>query len=146
MGKKGLVFALSLIVMLILTAPFIIGAPLTALANGEDFSETIYTAVAYADEVGGHVKIYAGPSESTEVITTVIDGTTLAVAETDVDGYHKVVLDDGIGYVKSENLTTSLSYNQRVALAIAIICVVAVALILLITYYGRNADYFKNKR
>ena len=55
-------------------------------------------------------------------------------------------MEDGVGYVKSENLTTSISYNERIALAIGLICVVAIILILLITYYRRNSEYFKNKK
>ena len=54
-------------------------------------------------------------------------------------------MEDGLGYVKNENLTTTLSYNERVAIVIGLIAVITVALILLITYYRRNSEYFKNK-
>lgn len=146
MTKKSLALALSLIVMLTLIAPFVTGAPIHALASGESHSETIYTVRAYADRVGGHVNVYAEPNGSSTIIATFIDGTTLAVLEAEVDGFHKVILDDGVGYIKSENITTSLSYNQRVSIVIALVCVIAVILILLITYYRRNANYFKSKK
>lgn len=106
----------------------------------------LYTAKAYGNKVGDSINVYATPSTDSKIIRSYIDGTILTVSESKVDGYHAVVMEDGVGYVKSENLTTSISYNERIALAIGLICVVAIILILLITYYRRNSEYFKNKK
>ena len=145
MSKKGLALA-TMLILLMLVAPLIVGAPFVAYANGDSHSETIYTAKAYADKVGGHIVVYSEPTTDSQVLTEIIDGTSLAVLESGTEGFHKVILDDGIGYVRSENLTTTLSYNQRVAIAIGLVCVIAVVLILIITYYRRNANYFKSKK
>ena len=104
----------------------------------------LYTAKAYGNKVGGSVDVYAMPNG--EVIRSYLDGTVLTVTESEIEGYHVVVMEDGIGYVKDENLTTSISYNERVAIAIALICIVAIILILVITYYRRNSNYYKSKK
>lgn len=126
--------------------PFVAGAPFNAQAEAESYSQTVYTVKAYADKVGGHVNIYQEPKEDSEVIARYFDGTTLAVVDIEEEGFHKVILDDGVGYIKSQNITTGISYNQRIALAIGLVCIVAVVLILVITYYRRNANYLKNKK
>ena len=106
----------------------------------------LYTAKAYGNKIGDSINVYATPTAQSEIIRSYIDGTVLTVSKSEVDGYHVVVMEDGVGYVKSENITTSISYNERIALAIALICLVAIILILLITYYRRNIEYFKNKK
>lgn len=106
----------------------------------------LYTAKAYSDHVGGSIEVYSSPSAEKNVIKTYLDGTVLTVSKSEVDGYHIVIMEDGVGYVKDENLTTSISYNERVALSIALICAIAIILILLITYYRRNYEYFKSKK
>ena len=112
--------------------------------TSEESCYQLYTAKAYASKVGGSIDVFATPDG--EVIRNYLDGTVLTVSESEFDGYHIVVMDDGIGYVKNESLTTSISYNERVAIAIALICLVSIILILVITYYRRNSDYFKSKR
>ncbi len=106
----------------------------------------IFTAKAYGDRVGGHVNVYVLPNTDAEIKCTLLDGTEMTVAKSEYEGYYEVVLEDGVGYVKEENVTTSISYNERVALIIGIVACVTVILILLITYFRRNADYLKRKR
>ena len=106
----------------------------------------LYTAKAYGNKIGDSINVYATPSSQSEIVRSYLDGTRLTVSTSEVEGYSIVVMEDGIGYVKSENLTTSISYNERIALVIALICLVTIILILLITYYRRNVEYFKNKR
>lgn len=112
----------------------------------EESCYQLYTAKAYGKKVGESINVYATPSDKATLLRQYMDGTVLTVTESEVEGYHIVVMDEGIGYVKDENLTTSISYNERVAIAIALICVVAIILILLITYYRRNSNYFKSKK
>lgn len=106
----------------------------------------LYSAKAYGKKIGESVSVYSTPSDKSSIIRQYMDGTVLTVTESEVEGYHIVVMDEGVGYVKDENLTTSISYNERIAIAIALICVVAVILILVITHYRRNSDYYKSKR
>lgn len=147
MKRAGGIAIFLLILMISVSMVFLpnIGGDI-AYAEGEESEYLVYRAKAYGKKVGGYVNIYALPSADSEVIATCFDGTSLVVTESEVEGYHIVIMDEGQGYVKDENLTTSLSYNQRIALIIAIICAVTVLLILLITYYRRNSDYFKSKR
>ena len=109
-------------------------------------SEQIYRAKALSNKIGGSIDVYSEPREGAGVIRSYVDGSVLTVASSEVEGYHVIIMEDGVGYVKDENITTSISYNERIAIVIAIICVVAVVLILVITYYKRNSNYFKSKR
>ena len=130
--KRGILLVSIILLISIVVAIFSFSG-VVAYAK-EDTNYLIYTAKAYADKIGGHIEIYAKPKATSEIITTYLDGTRLAV-----------IMKDGLGYVKNENLTTTLSYNERVAIVIGLIAVITVALILLITYYRRNSEYFKNK-
>ena len=141
--KRGILLVSIILLISIVVAIFSFSG-VVAYAK-EDNNYLIYTAKAYADKIGGHIEIYANPKPTSEIITTYLDGTRLAVMESEVEGYHVVIMEDGLGYVKNENLTTTLSYNERVAIVIGLIAVITVALILLITYYRRNREYFKNK-
>ena len=141
--KRGILLVSIILLISIVVAIFSFSG-VVAYAK-EDTNYLIYTAKAYADKIGGHIEIYVKPEATSEIITTYLDGTRLAVMESEVDGYHAVIMEDGLGYVKNENLTTTLSYNERVAIVIGLIAVITVALILLITYYRRNSEYFKNK-
>ena len=141
--KRGILLVSIILLISIVVAIFSFSG-VVAYAK-EDNNYLIYTAKAYADKIGGHVEIYKSPKDGSEVLTTYLDGTRLAVMESEVDGYHVVIMEEGNGYIKDENLTTTLSYNERVAIVIGLIAVITVALILLITYYRRNREYFKNK-
>ncbi len=142
MKKKVFVVIIAFIIVLMLNTTAI-----TAVAASDGTNTySIFTAKAYGQRVGDDIKIYSAPSTNASVITTVLDGTEIAVTECEVEGYYTVILDEGIGYVLTENVTNGLSYNQRVALVIGIVAVVTVILILIITYFRRNADYLKSKR
>ena len=114
--------------------------------SGEKSSYEIFVARAYGKGIGESIKVYSAPDVKSSVIDEIIDGTTLNVAKAEKEGFYVVIYDDGVGYVTDDCITTGLSYNQRVALAIGIICVVTVVLILVITYYRRNVEFFKNRR
>lgn len=142
--KKRVILFVSIIMLMSIVFAFVSLSGAIAYAQGET-NYLIYTAKAYADKVGGHVEIYKAPETGSEVLTTYLDGTRLAVMESEVEGYHVVIMEEGNGYIKDENLTTTLSYNERVAIVIGLIAVVTVGLIILITYFRRNREYFKNK-
>ncbi|MBO7156034.1 MAG: hypothetical protein J6V83_01375 [Clostridia bacterium] len=114
--------------------------------SGGETTYDIFVAKAYGKGIGDSIKVYLSDDVKSVVIDEIIDGTTINVAECESDEFYIVIYEDGIGYVTQDSITTGLSYNQRVALAIGIICVVTVILILVITYYRRNAEYFKSKR
>ncbi len=141
MKRIGLVAVIILIMTCIIPTTAIV-----AVASSPETTYTIFTAKAYGDRVGGHVNVYVLPSTDAEIKCTMLDGTKMTVAKSEYEGYYEVVLEDGIGFVKEENVTTSISYNERVALIIGIVACVTVILILLITYFRRNADYLKSKR
>lgn len=77
------------------------------------------------------IKLYSYYQETSEVIGTVVDGEKLNLVS---DGktygdFSKIVYDGKECYVKTENITTGLTYNQRLALIISVSLVCGLLLI-----------------
>ena len=80
--KRGILLVSIILLISIVVAIFSFSG-VVAYAK-EDTNYLIYTAKAYADKIGGHIEIYAKPEATSEIITTYLDGTRLAVMESEV--------------------------------------------------------------
>lgn len=100
-----------------------------------------------AEGVGKEVELKAAPSKESETAETLGDGVRLDVTECDSADYYRIVGGDYRNlYIAKENVTTSLTRNQRVAVIVIAVSAVAAAMSFGLIYLHRNRDRFKNKR
>ncbi len=106
----------------------------------------IISVKALAPGVGKEVELKTAPSEDAETAVTVSDGVRLDVTECGSEDYYRIVGTEYPYYILKENVTDSLTRNQRVAVIIISVTAVAAAVSFGLIYLHRNRDRFKNKR
>lgn len=99
-----------------------------------------------ADGVGRKVELKIAPSPDAESVAALSDGVRLDVAECGSKDYYRILNSDYPYYILKENVTTSLTRNQRVAVIIIAVAAVAAAVSFGMIYLYRNRERFKNKR
>lgn len=107
--------------------------------------DSIKSMQVKTDKIGRPVKVYAQPDLSSAVIDELSDGTNVNIVESDSE-FCVIVLDDGIGYIRSENVTNGLSRNQTVALIVGVVTIAAIIVILALLYYRKNKEHFASRR
>lgn len=75
---------------------------------------------ATSDKMGEKIKIYEANSAESDVITKVNDGTKLKKVINDIDygNFYEISYNDKRAFIKKDNTTTGLTYNQKIALII----------------------------
>lgn len=99
-----------------------------------------------ADGVGRKVELKIAPSPDAESVAALSDGVRLDVTECGSEDYYRILNSDYPYYILKENVTTSLTRNQRVAVIIIAVAAVAAAVSFGMIYLYRNRERFKNKR
>ncbi|MGN0768596.1 MAG: SH3 domain-containing protein [Christensenellales bacterium] len=95
------------------------------------------------------IKVYRYHDENSDVIAVIRDGEKVNVIieqEQDYGEFRKIVCNGEFGFVKAENLTAGLTYNQKLAVIIAaglVGCLIAVVLIVVI---NKKKGKKKNKK
>ena len=77
---------------------------------------------AYSRKMGEKITVYASHDENSEIIGSYEDGesvNTLIEQSVDYGEFTKILYNDEYAFVKTDNLTKGLSYNQKLAVIIA---------------------------
>lgn len=106
----------------------------------------IVSVKVLASGVGREVELKKGPSADSETAMTLSDGVRLDVTECGSSDYYRIVSEKYPYYISKDNVTTSLTRNQRAAVIIISVTAVAAAVSFGLIYLHRNRDRFKNKR
>lgn len=98
-----------------------------------------------ADGVGMRVALKAAPDAMSETLEEIGDGTRIEIVECGSDAYYRVVGRGDPKYILKENVTTSLTRNQRVAMIIIGIGLASLIAALAMVYVIRNNPKYKGK-
>lgn len=89
---------------------------------------------ATSKKMGESINIYETNSTESRIITTVKDGTKLIRVDSTIDygNFYEIRYNHQRAFVAKQNATTSLTYNQTIALIVGIITIVTALLMLIL--------------
>lgn len=100
-------------------------------------SITIKRMRVTATSVGRDVSLYSMPSSDADEMLSINDGTVLDVFD-ETNEFTRVLYRDQVYYINSKNITSGITYYQRLALLIALICVVAVVIVIILIFLAKR--------
>lgn len=106
----------------------------------EEESFTIKHGKACSVKMGENIKVYKSNDMNSEIVYVLHDGEKLDIIDNGIDYgvFNLINYKGGRYFVLKANVTTSLSYNQRIALIIGLSSVGAVIIFLVIYFIVKN--------
>lgn len=103
-------------------------------------------ATVSAGSLGGIINVYLLPDEESEVLGTLTDGDKVSLNQEKLDAsseWTKIVYNDMVGYVKTENLITEgITPLQITLIVVFAVVIVATAIVVILVVKKRNAQKF----
>lgn len=129
---------------------YILSSYLYYTSKTDDYS--VQVAKATGKSMTEEIKIYRHYDEESDVAGTVVDGEKINVVigdKTDYGDFTKIVYKNEYCFIKTENVTTSLTYNQRIALYISlalIVLLIAVGTVIAVVITKRKREFLKKEK